>query len=138
MQKECDKSLVDSNILVYLVDSEEKERQISALKWFEENSNKKIFVAAQNLREFSFRALLKSVSIDKINEFLNLFSARFIVLQDDYYDIKRALELCKNNKNLFWDANIVSVMLHNEIDCIYTENVKDFQKLGVKAINPLK
>lgn len=138
MKNECSKSLVDSNILIYLFDSDEPIKHELAIKWLESSFNKTIFVSAQNLREFAFRALSKSTPLEKIIEFLDLFNSKFIVLQDDQYDTKIAIELCKGNSKLFWDANIVSVMLRNKIDCIYTENTKDFETLGVKTINPLK
>jgi len=138
MQNECGKSLVDSNILIYLADSQDPKRQASALNWLEENIGRTIFVSAQTLREFAFRALVKSTPSEKIIDFLDLFTARFTVLQDDQLDTKNAVELCKGNQKLFWDASIVSVMNRNGIDCILTENTKDFRTLGVKAVNPLK
>jgi len=138
MQNECGKSLVDSNILVYLADSEDAQRQELALRWLRESANKIIFVSAQNLREFAFRALIKSAPPEKIIDFIDSFTAKFTVLQDDQLDTKNAIELCKGDSALFWDASIVSVMKRNGIDCILTENTKDFRTLGVKAINPLK
>jgi len=59
-------------------------------------------------------------------------------VQDDCTDTKRAVEICNGKQALFWDSSIVATMLRNKIDCIYTENTKDFECLGVRAVNPLR
>ena len=138
MKNDYVKSLVDSNILIYLADTSEEHRNGLAKAWLADSFGKTIYISSQNLREFTFKCLVKSVDPKIIIEFLDLFTARFTVLQDDFFDTKTAVELCKGNKKLFWDASIVSVMQRNKIDYIFTENTKDFVALGVKAINPLK
>jgi predicted nucleic acid-binding protein len=130
--------LVDSNILVYLIDTADELKHEKALEWLSNSYSLSIFVSTQNIREFANNCLKKSASNNQILEFIELFCARFIVLQDDQLDTKNAIELSKGNRNLFWDASLVSVMKRNNINLVFTENVKDFQKLGVKAINPLK
>lgn len=130
--------LVDSNILVYLIDTADELKHEKALEWLSNSYSLSIFVSTQNIREFANNCLKKSASNNQILEFIELFCARFIVLQDDQLDTKNAIELSKGNRNLFWGASLVSVMKRNNINLVFTENVKDFQKLGVKAINPLK
>ena len=130
--------LVDSNILAYLIDTADELKHEKALEWLSNSYSLSIFVSTQNIREFANNCLKKSASNNQILEFIELFCARFIVLQDDQLDTKNAIELSKGNRNLFWDASLVSVMKRNNINLVFTENVKDFQKLGVKAINPLK
>jgi predicted nucleic acid-binding protein len=130
--------LVDSNILIYLLDSSDAQKHNLAITWLESCFDKMIFVSVQNLREFASNCLNKGAPAEKVLEFLDLFTAKFVVLQDDQLDTKIAIELCKGNPKLFWDANIVSVMHRNGIEYIYTENVKDFSTLKIRAINPLK
>ena len=130
--------LVDSNILVYLIDTADELKHEKALEWLSNSYSLSIFVSTQNIREFANNCLKKSASNNQILEFIELFCARFIVLQDDQLDTKNAIELSKGNRNHFWGASLVSVMKRNNINLVFTENVKDFQKLGVKAINPLK
>jgi len=130
--------LVDSCILIYLLDTKEDEKHKKAKIWFESNKEKRFFISAQNIREFSSNCIRKRAPIEKIIELIYLFSARFIVLQDDFLDTKNAVEVAYSCPNLFWDAEIVSVMKRNNVDCILTENTKDFESLGVKAVNPLK
>lgn len=130
--------LVDSNILVYLIDTADESKHKKALDWLLTSSSLNIFVSTQNIREFANNCLKKSASNNKIIEFIDLFCARFIVLQDDQLDTKNAIELSKSRPRIFWDASIVSVMKRNNIDVIFTEDTKDFDLLGVKVINPLK
>lgn len=139
MMKESDKSLVDSCVLIYLVDKCEAEKHEHALKWFEEKGKTNLYISNQVIREFASVCIRKAkLSAEEVIDYIEVFTAKFPVLDDDFLDIKNAVALCKNNSNLFWDANIATVMTRNKIDYIYTENVKDFQKLGIKAINPLK
>lgn len=135
---ECNRFLIDSNLLIYFADETDSEKHSKVIDWFESLRND-IFLSTQNIREFANVCLSRKLLDEKeIVEFIDVFSARFIVLQDNFIDVKVAIELCKNVPGLFWDANIAAVMIRNKIDYIYTENVKDFQKLGIKAINPLK
>lgn len=139
MAKELGKSLVDSCVLIYLVDKCELEKHERAVKWFEEKSKTKLYVTNQIIREFAWVCSRKSkLSAKEVIDYIDLFTARFLVLNDDFLDIKNAITLSTNNPNLFWDANIVSVMLRNNLDYIYTENTKDFQKLGIRSINPFE
>jgi len=139
MQNECDRFLVDSNILIYLADHKDKTKHEAAISFISSLNKEIVFISAQCLREFSSNCLVKKIIPSEIIiDFIESFVSKMIVIQDDYSDNINAVKLSKTNPSIFWDANIVSVMLRNEIDCIYTENVKDFQKLGVKAINPLK
>jgi predicted nucleic acid-binding protein len=94
-----------------------------------------VFVSTQNIREFANNCLKKSAPNNKIVEFIELFCAQFILLQDDQLDTKNAIKLSKNRPRLFWDASIVSIMKRNNIDIIFTEDTKDFESLGVKVIN---
>jgi len=130
--------LVDSNILVYLIDTADESKHKKALEWLLTSSSLNVFVSTQNIREFANNCLKKSAPINKIIEFIELFCAQFIVLQDDQLDTKNAIELSKNRPHLFWDASLVSVMKRNNIESVFTENVKDFELLGARVINPLK
>jgi len=136
-KSECGKYLVDSCILIYMLDNKEVYKHKQAMQWFA-SCKERIFLSAQNLREFASNCLLLRAPTEDIINLIELFSSKFLVLQDDFLDTKNAVEMSKHNPRLFWDASIVSVMKRNGIECIYTENTKDFELLGVKAINPLK
>ena len=139
MKTEFDKFIIDSNILIYLVDITDAIRHKKATDWLIENKNTFLAVSSQNIREFARVCFQKELLPPQdICEFIESFAARFTVFQDDFTDTKNAVLFCKGNVNLFWDAAIVSVMKRKGIETIFTENTKDFVVLGVKAINPLK
>ncbi len=137
--KECGKLLVDSNILVYLADEKDLEKHTKSINIFEGLKEQTLFISAQSIREFASNCIAKKfISAETILEFIETFTSKFIIIQDDFSDTKTAVELCNGSHSLFWDASIVSVMKRKGIDCILTEDTKDFSMLGVKAINPLK
>jgi len=131
--------LVDSNILIYIADSSDEVKHKLAINWLKKNLTTNLVVSSQNIREFANACLLKEIlSAKELIEYINDFTSRFIVIQDDFLDTINAVSLCKGNQKLFWDASIVSLMQRKGINLILTENIKDFEALGVKAINPLK
>lgn len=137
--REYEKLLVDTNLLVYLADKKDFEKHNKAILFFEEINDQKLFLSAQSIREFADNCLTKKIIDAKtIIEFIESFVSKFVIIQDDFFDTKSAIELCGGNQNLFWDASIVSVMKRNYVETIITENTKDFTKLGVKTINPFK
>ena len=136
--------IVDSNLLVYLVDDTEKEKHSKALNWLESNSEglKQAGVLLQNLREFSAVLHKKKARVEqgKINLWISIFSRRFEVLDEKPEDTIKANELTEKFKTDFWDAFIAASMERLGIMAIYTENTKDFDKIktGIKAVNPFE
>jgi len=134
-----DSALVDTCILVYLIDKNEKARHEKARKWVHSLSEEdRFFVSIQNLREFSNVALKKSdLSQEEINRFIVRFATRFKVLFDNVEDILKANEISKRKR--FWDAMLAATMQRHGIKAILTENTKDFKGFkGIKAFNPLE
>ena len=135
--------LIDSNILIYSIDSSERGKNERAKKlltncWIGETQ---YAVSLQNLSEFfvnATRKVAKPISkekgariVKKIIEFDG-----FIKLEPTQETIKRALDIASNNAVEYWDALIAATMLENNIRKIYTENTKDFSIAGITAINP--
>ncbi len=131
-----DKILVDTNILVYLIDETEEEKHLQALDFFKKIQNKEnYFVAFQNLKEFSNIARKKAfLSAKEINEKIHVFADSFKMVFDDYQDLENANELVEKTKAPFWDSMIVAVMQKEKITKILTENVKDFEKFESEKI----
>jgi len=133
-----EKALIDSNILYYLIDTNEKEKHDKILNWFESIDSNEFVVSNQTLREFANISIKKSnLKKEQIIEFLDLFINKFGLIQDNQFDTTKAVQLSKNKKS-FFDALIAATMQRNYIDTIITENTKDFVLLGIKTINPLK
>jgi predicted nucleic acid-binding protein len=130
-RKLMNETLVDTNILVYLIDSEEKRKHEKASQWFNnlQREKKYYFISTQNLKEFSAICLKKTkLGHEKINEWVELFSRIFFPIQDSKEDILHANEISKKNNIHFWDAMLIATMERCEIRKILTENTKDFRK----------
>lgn len=131
--------LVDTNILVYLLDKKEAKRHEKTLQWFQNLKRDKnsYFISLQNLREFSSICLKKTkLKHEKINEWTELFSRIFYLVSDSKEDGIKATQICRKNKISFWDSLLIATMQRCDIRHILTENIKDFQKYSkIKTIN---
>jgi predicted nucleic acid-binding protein len=57
----------------------------------------------------------------------------------DVKTIKKAFELCEKYNILTNDAGIVASMRENDVDTIYTDNVRDFRKIDkIRVVNPVR
>lgn len=133
--------LVDSNVLVYLVDSKEKKKHSIALRWLGniKDDLNSYFISTQNLREFVSIALKKGkAKPEKIAEWVAVFRDVFILIEDSSADILPALELSSRKKMHFWDALLATTMKRYKIGAIVTENTKDFRKAELRVFNPFR
>jgi len=130
------KTLIDTSILIYLVDAKEEKKHQKVVGWFEGifESNE-YFVSLQNLREFAFVAKKKDLLLaEEIITYVELFADSFNLLQDSVEDVKKA---SRKTKNKYWDALLIATAKRNNIFQVITENEKDFKgEIGV--INILK
>ena len=135
--------LIDSNILVYAHDVDNKTKYSKAKSFVAHKYiTKTAIVSAQNLAEF-YRAITEKIS-KKVNKEMAKQAVRDCtnILQVVSYDHKillEAIDIAQIYDVPFWDALIAATMQENQIDVIYTENGKDFKKIPwLKVINPLK
>ncbi len=135
--------LLDSNVLIYAYDKDEdKKRKIASnLLSFCFKKEKKFALTNQILAEFSSIFLQKGKGDINflrliINDILNCFE--FIKLVYNERTILKALTIKEEFKIPFWDSLIIATMKENGVHNIYTENIKDFNIAGIKAINPFE
>ena len=136
-------SVVDSNILIYLVDATDKAKHEKAKKFIEtiKNNPQNFAICLQNLREFCSIAIRKkNLPPEEIAEYIDLFRNSFQnILYDNEEDILAASGHCAAKKTIFWDSLIAATMQRNEIEIIYTENTKDFKNFErITAINQME
>lgn len=138
--------LVDSNILVYAYDINEKEKRPKALKIIQScwEGKLKLCVSVQNLSE-SFFILTNKVQYplsaseagERIQSLLD--SSKWKVFDITRETVSGAVEISKTHGTVYWDSLTASVMKLNGVSTIYTENTKDFLKIpGINAVNPIK
>lgn len=138
-------SLIDSNILIYSIDSSEKEKYPLAKKLLKECwlRKRQYAVSLQNLSEFFINAtkkIEKPISKEKGAKIVKriIEFEGFTKLEPNAETIKKALDISIKENISYWDALIAATMLENNIFRIYTENTKDFAIAGITALNPFK
>ncbi len=140
---ENEKTLIDTNILVYAYDKSEGEKHKICKGLVAEcfSGKRDFYISNQILAEFSF------VTLNKITNKLSLEEVKGTVEEINiceswhkiaYSNVTVEKSLGQNNL-AFWDSLIAETMIENGIFTIYTENEKDFKKkVELKVINPLK
>ncbi len=133
--------LVDTNILVYLVDNKDALKHASAKRilGFVRLNPGQFVLSTQNIREFANVLVNEpSVSMNIIQDRIAEFRVLFGIIADSPEDAGEAAHLSRAEKVPFWDALLASTANRHGVHTIYTENTKDFARIpSVKAINPL-
>ena len=140
-----EKISIDTNIIVYVYDNSKKEKhQIckDLLKECWENKNKFV-ISIQNLSEFylvTTKKITNPIKKDKIEkiikEFIEFDGWQKLISKGS--TILNAIKLSVKYNVSYWDSMIAAVMIENNINKIFTENIKDFSKIKeIEATNPL-
>lgn len=137
--------LIDSNILIYSIDSSETSKHVIAknlLKpcWLGKTT---YCVSLQNLSEFfvnSIKKVAKPLSKEKGAEIVKKIIEfdGFKKLEPTKGTLKKAMDIFIKENIEYWDALIAATMIENNISHVYTENIKDFRIEGITAINPFE
>jgi len=147
--KKCmsdDLFLIDTNILVYAYNKDDAEKRDICKALVEKcwNGKQKYAVSIQNLSEFYV------IITQKIKPHVPAEIARRIVqdiidfsnwqvLEFNSNTLISAMKLNAKHNIHYWDALICATMMENGITCVYTENVKDFNKIpGLTVVNPVQ
>lgn len=140
--------LVDTNILIYASDNDSI-FQKKAQNFLEEAlSQNKLCLAIQNLTEFYAivtgpkrikNPLNQSQALKVIESFLDSNLFRFVLTtQNTVVRIVNILRKYHIKAEEIHDVHLAAVMMDNNINTIYTADTKVFERLGLKAINPLE
>lgn len=138
-------SLIDTNILVYSYDASEPEKQkicSSLIKkcWMREVS---YAIALQNLSEFYVivtqkieKPLTGEIAKNIVKDIIDFNNWQVIGFDENA--VIAAIDLSMKYGIHYWDALLCATMKQNEITGVYTENVKDFERVPwIKAVNPM-
>ena len=138
---ENDSALVDTNIFVYLIDDSDPEKHRRAIRFLEGQfkNRKRFLICMQNIREFAAVTIRKhSIQPEKLNEIMDLLFSLKKILHENPTDVQNAVSWHFHRQTPFWDSLLACTMQRHGINTIYTENERDFKKLGLRVINPLK
>ncbi len=135
--------LIDTNVLIYAFDKEDKRRNKIALSLINALLlDRNLCLSNQNLAEFVY------VTTKKIKDKLPYDTAKKVVenmlktaniISYNEKTVLCAIDFCLEFHLHFWDALIIATMIENNVLKIYTENSKDFLKCNkVEIINPFE
>lgn len=133
---------IDTNILVYAYDNDEKIKSPIAKKILLDCWEKKSgIISTQVLQEFYITVtakLSKKLSIDEARELINDFLS-WPIEQVTPHDIIDATILQKRYKYSFWDSLIIITAQKSGAEILYSEDLQHDQKFGDLTIkNPFK
>lgn len=137
------KVLVDSNVLVYSVHSQDPVKQDYAIKYIDDLIKQdNMIISIQNLVELS-RLLLEKVvpkfNADSVSRIILILLKNVDIVSYSPQTIIRASFLSELYGLHFFDALLVATMQENNIGTVVTEDVKDFKKVqGLTVINPFE
>jgi len=125
-------TLVDTNILIYSVDSQDKKHKISVSMIQNLIEAGDMVISSQNLAELS-RVLLEKVDPPQKHEdvmkYLFKFKTLGTMIDYDSNTVVDAVNISKQYKIHFFDALLIATMQENNVSYILTENTKDFKKV---------
>ena len=134
------KIFLDTNILVYTVDRNDKKKLSQARKILENAIAKdKPVISTQVLQEF-YSATTTKLKLDKIiaKNIIHNFRNMEIV-QVDLGIIEQGIDISLLFQISFWDSLIIAAAEHANCEMIYTEDLNDTQTIrGIKIVNPFK
>lgn len=136
------KKLIDSNILVYAIDTSNQRKHATANKLiFDLIEAGSSVLSTQNLAEFS-RALERAkppVLYNQISLYVSQLTKTFQIINYTQKTVIQALQIASNYRIHFFDALLAATMEENSITEIVTENEKDFSKIPWLSVhNPFR
>ena len=131
---------VDTNVLIYFVDSRNKAKQsIARAVLANAIGSRQYVISSQVLNEFANVALKKlGMTEDEVRQYVEAFQHIRVVFQQGGWTV-RALEIRKQYGLQFYDSLLLAAAEFVGCDEILTEDLNDGQIYrGVKAVNPFK
>lgn len=133
--------LIDSNILVYAINSSSPKHKL-AQSFLEENI-RELVVAHQNifetLRVITHPKFPSPMSPEHALESVQNIVNACRIISPDYKTHSIALEMIKKytlTADLVFDAYLAATAISNNIDTIATDNIKDFKNFEIDILNP--
>lgn len=137
-----DKVFLDTNILVYLFDKSEKEKQTKVKKLISDLlPQTRMFVSVQVINEFinvTSKKIAAPISPAQQKEIIEFINDIFIVTPLNVDTTLSALEISQKYKLSFWDSLIISSALENKCNVLYSEDMQNGFSVynKIKIVNP--
>lgn len=135
-----DKIFLDTNILCYLYDGRDPEKQNEAQAIFNDLlSFYDVQISVQVLQEFSNVCLNKiHIPNEKVQDYIKLFAQLPIHLNSSE-TVLSALIISSETQFSFWDSLILAAAKESGCNILLSEDLNDGQVVhGVKIVNPFR
>lgn len=134
-----DKCFLDTNLLVYLYDENEIEKQKSVITFLKSLRKKQQAVlSVQTLGEF-FNVTTKKLKISKEQSmfFCNEIRHMYPVYEISTENVFHAMQISKTTNFSYWDSLIIAMAIDTDCSVLYSEDLNPGQQVeGVRIINP--
>jgi predicted nucleic acid-binding protein len=131
-----DNIFIDSNVIIYSFDKEEKKKNISiALLKANPIISIQVLNEISNILNKKFNMNIKEIK-NSVDLLVKICRVKNIIPQT----IKKALDIVDRYKYSYYDSLIISSALENKCSIIYTEDLHDSHVIDkkLKIINPFK
>ncbi len=139
-----EKAFLDTNIIVYLFNKSEKQKQATIKKFIAEQIHQsKIYISIQVINEFinvTYKKITFTSPLSKLKEIIELLNELFFIAPLNYKTTINALDLSGKYKLSFWDSLIISTAIENDCNILYSEDMQNGLIIDnkLKIINPLE
>ncbi|MBO4728853.1 MAG: PIN domain-containing protein [Spirochaetaceae bacterium] len=134
-----DKCFFDSNILVYMQDAFEPDKQRIARNLFAMcNRNHTAVISTQCLQEF-YNITVNKKKLDKlmIKQMIHIYASNMPVVQITPDMIESAIDISAETQFSFWDSLILSAAISFGCNVLYSEDLNSGQVVqGITIKNP--
>jgi predicted nucleic acid-binding protein len=129
---------LDTNILIYAMDKQEKIRHKKASSIIEKSLSLNCILTLQALSEFYYACTRKGiVPIDDALAQIKDWQSLFPVAVAKPHTLARAISLVAAYQLGFWDAMLLETARGSGASVLFTEDLQDGQMInGIKIINP--
>lgn len=135
------KTFLDTNVLVYLFDNDERAKQERAREILEDAEPGELVLGTQVLSEFYVtvtRKLAQPLEPALATEAVDWFGL-LNVLSTDTALVKSAIQTSRTSQISYWDGLVVAAATRAGCERLLTEDLNDGQRFGpVKVENPFR
>ena len=129
---------IDSNIWIYSLIPESKEKYQSIRKFLEKSfQDYRIIISFQVINEVTYVLKRKNFSEEKIKNIIRAMEENCIIVDFSMDILLKASEIGMKHKFFFWDSLIVATSILSRCKILYSENMQHKREIEkVMIINP--
>jgi predicted nucleic acid-binding protein len=142
MNAESGPAFLDTNVLVYAMNGEDRERSpVAQLLVSELARDNRLRTSTQVMQELYVTLTGKGSRLLDSAQALRYLDqlAKHPVFMTDYPAIREAIELSSAHRFSFWDALIIVAAMRSRAQILYTEDLQHGRVIGgVRIVNPFR